>query len=303
MKVNLLGKTELWIRDVKLDDVNLGEVAAAVASVLGLSREEVLVTDASDNHLTLDILRKEIEAERIFGKKAELLRALSNVPGINVSEKTSIHSEGILGFIDLDEEIAKQAFQKSSEMVEEIMSRIRKRCIVFPTGEEVKKGTIRDTNSPYIKSRLEAEGFCVDIGNALNDDVDEIATALNSAIDSGYGVVITTGGVGAESKDCTVEALRRVDPHAATPYVTKYKKGTGRHAKDGVRIGTGRVGESLLVTLPGPHEEVKILIEILISCIKRGESKDRIAAEIARALRERYMQNIDVASHRKHQAD
>ncbi|MBM4236967.1 MAG: competence/damage-inducible protein A [Euryarchaeota archaeon] len=296
MKVNLLGKTELWIRDLGLEGADLNEVAAVASRVLGLRREEVFVTDASEDHLTLDILGPEMDAEHIYGKRKEMLRMLSEIPGVTVSDKTTIHSEGILGFINLEEEEARRVISKSEEMVSVISDRVRRRCIVFPTGREVKKGLIKDTNSPFVKSRLEAEGYAVEIGSVLDDDQDAIRGAIREAADSGFGLIITTGGVGAESKDRTVEALTALDPDAASPYITQYHKGTGRHEKEGVRVGVGTLGQSLIVALPGPNDEVRISMEILISDINGREGKAKMADHIANSLRSKYIQHRSLDS-------
>ena len=100
------------------------------------------------------------------------------------------------------------------------------------------------------------------------------------------GLIITTGGVGAEDKDCTVEALLRVDPAAATPYIIKFKIGTGRHIKDGVRIAVGEVGISRFVALPGPTREVKLGLDRLLESQAKKWDKAETADHIASALRE-----------------
>lgn len=289
MKVQLLGKTELWIENIVLRDANLTEIGNAMADVLKLGREEIFVTDASENHVALDILRTEVEAENVYGKKNEILERLASIQGVSLTDSTMIHSEGILGFISLDEGTARDVLSRTDSMVSEIVGKLRMRCMVFPTGEEVRMNLIRDTNSPYIEERLEEEGYEVKIGPALKDDIDSIFGALNNALDEGYGLVITTGGVGAESKDRTVEALLRLDPTAATPYITKYHKGTGRHEKEGVRIAVGALGPSLFVALPGPNDEVRLGLKALISGLSRGLDKHDLALEIANALRSKYV--------------
>jgi len=289
VKVNLLGKTELWIRNIKLEQADLNTIAAAVSEVLGLRDEEVFVTDASDDHITLDILRTEMDAENLYGKKDEVLRKLASIPGVSVSDETTLHSEGILGFISLEEEAAKEVLDKSQEMAADLLRNIRKRCMVFPTGEEVRKRLVKDTNSPYIRGRLQSEGFKVDIGPVLRDDTESISAALGDAIDRGYGLIITTGGVGAESKDRTVEAMTKLDREAATPYVMKYHKGTGRHEKEGVRVAVGSVGPTLMVALPGPNDEVRMSMETIVAALNRGYDKRRLADEIARTLKGKYV--------------
>ena len=72
----------------------------------------------------------------------------------------------------------------------------------------------------------------------------------------GFGLIITTGGVGAESKDHSVEAVLKLDPHAITPWILKFTPDMKRHHKEAVRIAVGRVGICRIVSLPGPHAEV-----------------------------------------------
>jgi len=286
IELNLLMKTEIWINNIKLSNVNLKEIAKAVAEVLNLREDEVLVTDVRDNILVLDILRRTITAKQIIGKKDEILRKLSTIPGVTITPETSIHSEGILGLIAVDKDIAKGVLERTAKLVKTMKQRISKRVIVYSTGFELKKGLIKDTNVPLIKEFLGKYGYDVKIGGILEDDEHEIANAICKALDEGYGMIILTGGVGAEDKDRTIEGLIKVDPKASTPYVVKYKKGEGRHVKEGVRIGVGKVGPTFIIALPGPTDEVKICLEALIDGLKRNLDKEALANLIANKLRE-----------------
>lgn len=283
---DLLQKTELRIERISLHGANLNDVASVVADILGMDREEVLVTDAMDDILTIDVLRKTVDAYRLIGKRDYLLQRLAQLPGVRISQETSICSQGMLGWIVLDETEGKKALERSEKMAEEIRQKIAKRAIVFSTGFEVANGQIEDTNQPIIARRLEAEDFFVTLGPTLKDDKDYIAGHMRQAIENGgYGLIVTTGGVGAEVKDCTIEALLTVDPEAASPYIVKFKPGTGRHAKDGVRIGVGHTFGTLIVTLPGPNDEVKSSLEILINGLKSNLNKYELADNIAENLR------------------
>lgn len=300
MKLSLLGKTELWIKGIRLEQADLSRIAAVISDILKLESKDVFVTDASDDHITLDILRSEVEAENLYGKKNEMFRRLAEISGVRITSETTLHSEGILGLVSLEEDVAREVIEKSEVIAAEVMDKVQRRCMVFPTGDEVHRGLIKDTNSPYLKDRLESEGFTIAIGMVLRDDIDVIFAALNDAINSGYGLIITTGGVGAESKDRTIEAMIRLDKDMATPYIAKYRKGTGRHEKDGVRIGVGRIGPTLLVALPGPNDEVRMSVETLISGLKKGYDKQKLAEEIARTLKGKYFSDHEDSPHHGH---
>jgi hypothetical protein len=81
-----------------------------------------------------------------------------------------------------------------------------------------------------------------------------------------------------------VEALLELDSRASTPYIIRYEKGTGRHEKDGVKIGVAYCKPTLIVALPGPHEEVKIGIETVIEELKRGADREALALALSEKL-------------------
>jgi molybdenum cofactor synthesis domain-containing protein len=285
----LIDKTELRIENVGLDGANLNEVAGAVARILEIAREEVFVIDARDNLLTLDILRTTIDPYRLIGKDRQLIAALGQVPGVSVSERTSICSQGVLGWVMVEAAFGNAALDRSREMTAQIQSNIARRAIVFATGPEVIDGQIEDTNSPAIAKLLSEQGYKVTQGAALVDDRGIIAAHLReAATERGFGLVITTGGVGAEAKDHTVEALLSLDPEAATPYLAKFRQGTGRHVKDGIRIGVARLGQALLVALPGPNDEVRLGMQALVEGLSERLDKTAIAGKIADVLRRRW---------------
>ena len=51
-ELNLLEKTELWVNEIILEQVNLTEMASAVARVLGLPEDKVMVVDVRPTHVT-----------------------------------------------------------------------------------------------------------------------------------------------------------------------------------------------------------------------------------------------------------
>jgi len=285
LDVNLLQKTELWVEGISLQNARLDDIAHRVAEVLELEPNEVMVVDVREDHIVLDILRPVLKASQIAGKGPEILRRVAKVSGVTLSAEASLHSEGALGWVCLDPSDYGPALERAQQMGEEVRKRIARRAIVFSTGFELQKGLIADTNFPLIEDRLKREGYAVFSGGVLADNVGTIAYRLRGALDEGFGLVLTSGGVGAEEKDCTVEALLRVDPSAATPYIVKFEPGTGRHVKDGVRIAVGRVGISRLVALPGPTREVEVGLERLLEALGKGWDEKQTAEHIASALR------------------
>ncbi|MGE5485675.1 MAG: molybdopterin-binding protein [Ignavibacteriales bacterium] len=283
-ELNLLQKTEIWVHDVRLQGADLGAVAAATAGVLGFKPDEVLVVDVREDHLVLDVLKKTVIAENIVAREQDLLAALRKIPGVTLGNDISVHAEGILGLISIDPEQAPKILARSASMASKIRTNVARRARVFASGFEVKRRMIRDTNTPYIVEALRDRGYYVVEGGILDDDETAIANRFIEAAGEGFGLVISTGGVGAEDKDRTIEGLTAVDRHAATPWVVRYEKGTGRHVKEGVRVGVGSYGATLIVALPGPNDEVRESVDELLVCLEAGAGKEQIASRIARRL-------------------
>jgi molybdenum cofactor synthesis domain-containing protein len=283
---DLLRKTELRIGGIRLKNANLTDIAAKVADVLGLDPGDVLVVDYRNETLTLDILNNCVNARNIVGKNDRLLHELGTLPGVRISPKTSFHSDGMLGWISLGGDPAKDALAKAEQMASQIMDAISRRVIVFSSGLEVAEKQIEDTNTPAIINRLELEGYTVIAGETLKDDQSYITAKLREAAEyGGYGLIITTGGVGAEDKDHTVEAITALDPKAATPYICHFKIGTGRHVKDGIRIAVGQYNGTTIIALPGPNAEVKASLDIIVKGLKENHDKTIFANNIADHLK------------------
>jgi molybdenum cofactor synthesis domain-containing protein len=269
-----------------LRNANLSSLAATTADVLGLEHPEVLVVDYRDGTLVLDIHNTCVDAFAIVGRQETLLKSIGALPGVKVSDKTSVSSDGMLGWIALDKDRTIEALKQGEKMAADILRNVANRVIVFSSGAEVENREIEDTNIPTITKYLTNEGFKVSRGEVLEDNRLSIAARIReSAETGGYGVIITTGGVGAEDKDQTVEAVREVDPDAATPYICHFEVGTGRHVKDGVRIAVGEYNGTLIISLPGPNDEVKASLIPMVRGLKAGTAKDDLAESIAEMLR------------------
>jgi molybdenum cofactor synthesis domain-containing protein len=286
---DLLNKTELSINGIQLENADLNQIANVVAGVLGIERNDLLVTDVRDDNLVIDILKKGLDAANILGKEAELLQSLSRLAAVRIMENASVGSRGLLSWVALKPVEVGEALKESEKMADEIRRRLAGTVVVFSTGTELANGQVMDTNSPAIRDRLVSEGYSVKFGPTLKDDDVFIAAHLRQTAEEGYGLVLTTGGVGAEDKDRTIEAVLLLDPDAATPSIVKYQLGVGRHKhKDSVRIAVGQLFNTLIVALPGPTDEVLLGIDALAKGLAaQGTAKNVLAEEIAAVLRKR----------------
>ena len=284
LTLDLLDKRELRVEGIALREANLGALAGVVASALDLSSEEVLVTDVLGDVVTFDILRPKLYGHQLVGRWDAIRQGLANVPGVTLHADARITSNGVLGWIPVDPEALEAALVEARAAGADIAARIARRVCVLSTGAEVDRGEIEDTNRQTLSDAF-GDAYDVSFGGTIRDDLDLIAGRIRTTVEAGYGVVVTTGGVGAESKDHTIEALLKVDPNAATPYLTYFPSGHPRHVKAGIRIGVGELNGSVIVSLPGPNEEVQLAAPVLLENLQAGRRRGELAEPIAARLR------------------
>jgi molybdopterin biosynthesis enzyme MoaB len=104
-------------------------------------------------------------------------------------------------------------------------------------------------------------------------------------VSDGYGLVVTSGGGGAEDKDRTIEALQLLDPDLATADLVTYEPGRGRHIKPAARVGAMELGWSTVVALPGPTHEVRLALPVVAEALAAGRSIPELVVAVATVLR------------------
>lgn len=294
--VQLLGKTEIWMQGVRLANANLPEIARQAANVLSIPEDKVFVTDVREALVVLDVLEPKVEFEAVVGKQEQVFDALKLVDGVSIDENATIHSEGVLGVIGTTRAQAAEMVEHAQRMDEQIRKYASGRVAVVSTGPEVQNGEIEDTNFEAISRVFTAAGFEVFYGGVAGDSEREIAGLIARLSGEGYGLIITTGGVGAEDKDHTIEAVEGLDPDLSTAILAQYKKGTGRHVKDAVRVCVASLGWSTIISLPGPTHEVELALPIIVTHLQEGTSASRLAEAIAEPIRA----TLPAVSHHHH---
>ena len=289
--VQLLDKTEIWVRGVRFVDADLPRLANVAARVLELPSDRVFVTDIGADHLCLDVLVPRLALEQFAGKKSALLAALAAIPGTTVLPEANVHSDGILGLIGAAAENLPQILDQAQRLNEGLRNYAMQRVAVVSTGPELLDGRVHDTNLEAAQEMLGAAGFEVHGGGVVDDDLERIAGRVLRLLDEGFGIVVTTGGVGAEAKDMTVEALQRLDPAAATAVIASFQPGHGRHVKAEIRIAVARIDYAIVVALPGPTHEVRLALPVLIEGLNNDWSAALLAEAIATPLRRNFAQH------------
>jgi molybdopterin biosynthesis enzyme MoaB len=283
--VQLLDKSEVWFHGIHLADANLPALAKAAADVLSISADKVFVTDVREALVVLDILAPRVDLAGVTGKQDELLRAVAHVAGVTVDPDASVHSEGILGVIGTPREQVAGYLEGAARMKQQLVDYAARRIAVVSTGTEMLAGHVEDTNFAAVRDIMGAGGYDVEFGGLAGDSDREIAGLVARLSGEGFGLIITTGGVGAEAKDRTIEAIELLDPGLKTAVLAHYAKGHGRHVKDCVRIAVARLGWSIIVSLPGPTHEVKLALPVLRDGLASEMEMDLLVEAMAVPLR------------------
>lgn len=79
---------------------------------------------------------------------------------------------------------------------------------ILATGDEIRSGTLVDSNSAYIAKKLEESGVAVSRHHSVGDDISSMVSVLRE-IASRADICVVTGGLGPTSDDLTAEAAAR----------------------------------------------------------------------------------------------
>lgn len=298
--VQLLDKTEVWLRGVHLEDADLPQLAKAVADVFDLPHDKVFVIDVREGLIVLDILSPRVQLEAVTGKQDGVFAAIRDIEGVTVDDNATVHSEGILGVIGTPREEVDAYLAGAQRLEKQLIEFASKRVAVVSTGFELVSGHVKDTNFLAIKEAMEPAGFEVVYGGVAGDSEREIAGLVARLSSEGFGLVITTGGVGAEDKDKTIEAVGLLDKDMTTAALAHFKKGHGRHVKDSIRIGIARMGWSTIVSLPGPTHEVKLALTVLVQGIADEMPIEELIEAMAVPIRATLPKHLNPTAHQKH---
>lgn len=162
---------------------------------------------------------------------------------------------------------------------------------MISTGPELLDVRVRGTNFESAQGVLGNAGFEVLSGGVVDDDLERNAGRVAHMAYEGFGVVITTGGVAAEAKDKTVEALLHLDTDAATAIIASFKPGYGCHVKPSIRIAVAQIGYAIVIALPGPAHEVQLALPVLVEGLKNNWNPSVLVEALAKPLRNNILEN------------
>jgi molybdenum cofactor synthesis domain-containing protein len=127
------------------------------------------------------------------------------------------------------------------------------RALVLCVSTRAASGVYADASGPILVEGLRALGLEVE-GPQVVPDGDEVAEALRGAVESGFDLVVTTGGTGHTPRDLTPEMTRRVierESPGLAEAVRNYGLAHGVPTAVLSRGIAGVAGTCLIINLPG----------------------------------------------------
>jgi len=120
-------------------------------------------------------------------------------------------------------------------------------CAILAIGSELLEGSVVDTNSNYLSSKLSRSGFKVKTVRQVEDSYADIEEALNTLIKI-YPLIVTTGGLGPTFDDLTAEIVATVSGRELVRSDIAYEHMMNRLNISQVDITDGHIKQVLLPT-------------------------------------------------------
>ncbi|WP_431034491.1 bifunctional molybdenum cofactor biosynthesis protein MoaC/MoaB [Streptomyces sp. P6-2-1] len=137
-------------------------------------------------------------------------------------------------------------------------------ALVVTASNRAAAGVYPDRGGPLIAEALRAWGFATE-GPQVVPDGAPVEAALRAAVETGYGVVVTTGGTGLTPNDLTPEATRAVLDREIPGVAEAIRaEGLGKVPSAALSRGlAGVAGQTLVVNLPGSTGGVRDGLAVL----------------------------------------
>ena len=172
---------------------------------------------------------------------------------------------------------------------------------ILSTGDEIRSGTLADTNSAWLAQKLEQSGLEVTRHQCVGDDINTLSTVLKE-IGNRADIALVTGGLGPTTDDITREAATQAAKvemaldYKALESIEKYFASRSRTMPPSNKkqalipqgaetiynpVGTApgfaiKIGKCLFYFMPGvPSEMKKMYLEQIIPHMKKYMGNDK----------------------------
>lgn len=166
------------------------------------------------------------------------------------------------------------------------------KVVIIPTGDELKAGIVLDTDSPMIMQEIiKLNGNCSILrSNVICDREDEIIQCIKQYTKEDADLIIIIGGSGGGHRYSST--LGKDFTHSSLELILEEKHSSEIYGKNGhmwSKLICGKIGETLIVNVPGPYDEARAAIKSF--CSSYEKDKDNLIAintNMMKAVKEQY---------------
>ena len=143
-----------------------------------------------------------------------------------------------------------------------------KKALIITASNRASAGVYKDLSGAALKEGLTQLGYQVLGHKLVQDDINQIATTIKSALSEEIDLIVTTGGTGISPTDVTPEATKPLIERELPGFAEAIRAYSREKVPtaDLSRALAGVTGKSLIVNLPGSPGAVKdglVIIERL----------------------------------------
>lgn len=148
---------------------------------------------------------------------------------------------------------------------------------ILPTGDELRNGTVLDTDSPMLmQALLKLNNNCqICRRSVINDSAESIAEEIRFCAETEADLVILIGGSG--SGHLHSDLLGKDYTHTGMESLLEHSTATSLYGKNGhmwSRLVCGYIGDTLVINVPGPYVEAKAAIEAFCATMDKDAVPD-----------------------------
>jgi molybdopterin biosynthesis enzyme len=143
--------------------------------------------------------------------------------------------------------------------------------VIIPTGDELNEGIVLDTDSPMIMQEIiRLNGKCNILrSRPVYDKEDKIIECIKSYAAGKADLIIIIGGSGGGHR--YEKTLGKDYTHSALDLILKEKYSSEVYGKNGhmwSKLTCGKLGETLVINVPGPYDEACAVIKAFCRAYK-----------------------------------
>ena len=213
-----MGKENLYIYEMTPGMVHENDAA-----------ERLLALCANDHMTRSDVKEGKIElkaaCDGLFRVKSDRLLAVNSQEDIMIATRKGgtavrrgdkLAGMRVIPLIIEERKLRAAEAEAGSEPLLELLPFVKKTACIVTTGNEVKKGIIRDTFTPVVIDKLRAYGIETIATTQSGDGVEHVRDAVLTMREKKPDMILCTGGMSVDPDDNTPGGIRASGAHIVT---------------------------------------------------------------------------------------